>query len=611
MSAPEFRFDGLLGAALDASHRGRLQRFIVDESSPALALFAQRHRQSNDAGDWYGEHAGKWLYAAAKAAARMDDATLTARVRACARWLASRQEADGYLGTYAPARRFTHERPVRTRSWDGAPAARTWDVWTHAHLMLGLLEVHRQLTDPEALAAARRIGDLCRRRFVEQGCDITDYGNHHGLSATVLLDPAVRLHQATGDAAYLELARTIVEQAEARPELRLRSAVMDGADASEIGTGKAYQLCWNLAGLARYALATQDASLLAAVIGVWDGVREHHLTIGGGPWGGVGQRSREVFNPRGVFDPGGYVETCSTCAWIQWSGLLLEATGEARFADEIERSAYNDLLGAQSPDGADWCYYSFANGRRVHTTYWRCCKSSGAIALEELPALAWQLRRDRDVAVNLYGPGRAVFRHPAAGRLVLEQFTEYPRDGSVRITVAPERAADFSLLLRIPAWAVGAAISVNGTTAAPDARPGRYFELSRRWAAGDEITIELPMPPALHRRASRSVQESLAPDGTPVSQEVMRYEYVAVTRGPLVYASGLIDGYKTCETIRLPQGPAAAIVEPVAPPPGCAGPALSFAPAGRPPIVLVPYYEAGGRVDGAWRLCWFPLAPLK
>ncbi len=611
MNGPRTALGGLLGEALAANVTGRLSGFVVDARSPAIALFADERRSANVAGDWYGEHAGKWLYAASRAASRTGDAALAASVQSVAAWLIGRQEADGYLGTYAPSRRFTRERPVRTRSWDGAPAARTWDVWTHAHLLLGLLETQRWFPDPQILGAARRIGGLCRRLFVEDGRDITDYGNHHGLSATVLLDPAVRLHETTGEAAYLELARAIVEQTEARPELRLLTAVMDGADVSEIGTGKAYQLCWNLAGLARYARATRDAPLFAAVVAAWDNVRQHHLTLGGGPWGGVGQRSREVFNPRGVFDPCGYVETCSTCAWIQWSGVLLEATGEARFADEIERSAYNDLLGAQAQDGVDWCYYSFPNGRRVHTTYWRCCKSSGAIALEELPALAWQLLRHRDVAVNFYAAGRTEFRHPAAGRLVLEQFTQYPFDGNVRITVAPERAADFALLLRIPAWADGAAISVNGTAAASGTEPGRYLELNRRWTAGDEVTIELPMPPVLHGRIARSVQESLAPDGAPLSQEVMHYEYAAVTRGPLVYASGLIDGYKTSETMRLPPEPPATFLRSAATPPGHAGPALSLAPLGRAPIVLTPYYEAGGRVDGAWRLSWFPLAPVK
>ena len=77
---------------------------------------------------------------------------------------------------------------------------------------------------------------------------------------------------------------------------------------------------------------------------------------GGGPWGGVAHRSREVFNPPHVFSPYGYVETCSTFSWIQLNRELLAITGDARYADEIEKSAYNDLLGAQAPEGDNWCY---------------------------------------------------------------------------------------------------------------------------------------------------------------------------------------------------------------------------------------------------------------
>ncbi len=64
-----------------------------------------------------------------------------------------------------------------------------------------------------------------------------------------------------------------------------------------------------------------------------------------------------MFNAPGAFSPHGYVETCSTLAWIQLNRELLASTGEARYAEEIERSAYNDLLAAQAPAGEDWCYY--------------------------------------------------------------------------------------------------------------------------------------------------------------------------------------------------------------------------------------------------------------
>ena len=136
------RLDGLLGEALAANARGRLSHFIIDEHSPAIALFAPAQRERNGEGDWYGEHAGKWLYATAKAAARTGDRELTARLCRVADFLVSVQEPDGYLGTYAPARRFMRPQPPKPASWNGEPSVRTWDIWTHAYLILGLVEAH-------------------------------------------------------------------------------------------------------------------------------------------------------------------------------------------------------------------------------------------------------------------------------------------------------------------------------------------------------------------------------------------------------------------------------------------------------------------------------------
>ncbi|MGJ4731025.1 beta-L-arabinofuranosidase domain-containing protein, partial [Luteimonas sp. SDU101] len=432
----QVRLEGVLGEALDANRRGRLSHFITGPDSPAIAIFDPAHREHNEEGDWYGEHAGKWLAAAAKAAARADDAQLRARVLAVADHLAAVQAEDGYLGNYAPQRRFMVPQPPKPESWNGEPALRTWDIWTHSYLLLGLVEVHRCFGQPQHLSAARRIADLCWRSFCEDGLDITSVGNHHGMSATVLLDPAAELYLLTGEPRYLELAERVLEQANANPRLALLERALGGADPSEIATGKAYQLCWNLVGLARLHRATGRDDYREAVDRQWQAIRDHHLSLGGGPFGGIGHRSREVFNPAGVFDPEAYIETCSVLAWIQLNRELLAITGQARYAEEIERSAYNDLLGAQAPDGQDWVYYSYANGRRIHTNYWRCCKSSGAMALEELPAVAWS-HDDAGVVVNLLGPGEARLPLPGGGSVRLRQRTGYPFDGTVRIEVEP------------------------------------------------------------------------------------------------------------------------------------------------------------------------------
>lgn len=603
MSKQRTQLGGLLGEALEASRRGRLFHFIQDERSPAIAVFDPEHREHNHEGDWYGEHAGKWLYAAAKAAARSDDAALLAHIRRVADHLVDVQMPDGYLGTYAAPRRFMVRQRPKPVSWNGEPSQRTWDIWTHTYLVLGLLEAHRLFPTARWMEAACRIGDLCLRTLTDGGVDINELGNHHGMSATVLMDAAMALHAATGQSRYLGLARLVLAQADANPMLALLTRARAGVDAADIATGKAYQLMWNLVGLAKLHRATGDTACREALDKLWHSIREHHLTLGGGPWGGVAHRSREVFNAPGTFSPQGYVETCSTLAWIQLNREMLRITGDAVHAEEIERSAYNDLLGAMAPNGEDWCYYVFPNGRRVHTTYWRCCKSSGAMALEELADVAYTVSDAGDViSVNLYGPGSLT-----TGEVRITQKTGYPGDGRVQLQIsAPGAGARFALRLRIPRWAEGATASLDGQPLSA-LQPGRYAELAERpWCGEHLVTLELPMTARWHRRVHENVQVSRAPDGSPVEQTVLSHAYVAVTRGPLVYATGLIDHFKTEETVRAPQ----ALVERPAPD-GSAdnAPAVDMVLGYRPDISFEPYYRAGGREHGAWRLTWLSLAP--
>ncbi|WP_337243694.1 beta-L-arabinofuranosidase domain-containing protein [Luteimonas sp. gir] len=606
----QVRLRGLLGEALDANRRGRLSHFVTGPDSPAIAIFDPAHRADNEEGDWYGEHAGKWLAAAAKAAARSGDDALEDSVRAVAAYLAQVQEDDGYLGTYAPHRRFMVPQPPKPESWNGEPALRTWDVWTHAYLLLGLLEVHRRFPEAGALETARRIGLLCWRTFCVEGLDITTVGNHHGMSATVLLDPVMDLHAATGDARFLELARRILAQADANPRLALLERALAGADPSEIATGKAYQLCWNLVGLAKLARASGDPRHRHALDAQWQAIRDHHLSLGGGPFGGIGHRSREVFNPAFVFDPHAYVETCSILAWLQLNRELLAITGQARYAEEIERTAYNDLLGAQAPDGEGWCYYSYANGRRIHTNYWRCCKSSGAMAIEELPAVAYATD-DEGLVVNLLGPGEATCTLPGAGEVTVVQDTRYPFDGDIGLRLRLAQPAHFALRVRIPAWAQGATLTVAGAPWPEPVVAGDYVRIARTWTSGDAVALTLQLRPRIHRRVYRNVQESRAPDGSPVRQQVLRQDYIAFSRGPLVYATGLIDGYRTAETVRLPDDDAQIRIEEL-PPAGdgdAAAVGLRLHLAERAPIDFAPYYGIGERRDRIWRTTWLGLAP--
>jgi DUF1680 family protein len=218
------------------------------------------------------------------------------------------------------------------------------------------------------------------------------------------------------------------------------------------------------------------------------------------------------------------------------------------------------------------------------------------MALEELPAIAYGVTADGALAINLLGASVADIALPNVGKVRLCQETFYPFEGPIRIEVTPASTAHFAIHVRIPDWAEHATLRAGDDSIA--ATPGTYARIERYWTPGDVIVLDLPMPPQVHRAVQRNVQESLAPGGERVAQEVMRYDFIAITRGPLAYATGLIDGFKRGETVRFVGAPVAV----------ADGETVRLEPQGRAPILFEPWYRAGGRRDGAWRLTWLGLA---
>jgi len=210
---------------------------------------------------------------------------LGASLRRVADYLVSVQDADGYLGTYAPARRFMCRQVAGPRTWDGAPGP--------AHL--GYLGP--QLSHPRS--ACGRTGSrptrLSRRRAEDRRsllADIDREGHryHHARESPrpVRHRPAGSGGRALSGDARAEISgagQAHPETASEAPALELLPRLLAGTDAAFIATGKAYQLSWNLVGLAKLYKATGETSYLQAVQQAWESIRQHHLTLGGRPVG--------------------------------------------------------------------------------------------------------------------------------------------------------------------------------------------------------------------------------------------------------------------------------------------------------------------------------------
>ena len=585
LSPQQVQLGGLLGRGAEASRLGRLRTLTTWEDGRLLNIFRKEDMDTVGV-DWLGEHAGKWMIAAARAAVRTDDAELLQMLQKTADFLMSMQEPDGYLGTYAPSVRFTSDVRI---NFD-----RTWDIWNHSYLILGFLEMNRYWPDERYLNAALRMGGLLYKTFYKTGKSTAYRGNHFGLSGTILLEPVVELYKVSGEGKYLDFAEHIVEQMEGRPELRIISQTLAGNDLQRVGDGKIYQLCWNYVGIAKLYEITGNSDYLKAAQMAWDNIVAHHLTADGSPWGGIGGH-HEIFNRAGYWVPYGLVETCNTMSWIHLNRDLLRLTGEAKYAEILERTAYNALLGAQYPDGERWCYFIFPNGRRHEAIYRDCCRSSGMVALEEIPPLVYGLR-DGGVSVNLYAESAAILHLPRAGKVEIAQKTAYPTEGKIALAVNPATPAEFPLFARVPEWADEAHIAINGEEQTAAMEKGRFVRLQRKWKRGDTVLLDFPLPLILHRSTERETHRGA---------DMYSIDWMAVSRGPLVYAvHGLIDGVNREAVLPMPEENPESLFVLAPAPAGCDGPALELNVRGRGPITLLPYYEAGGREVGTWRLTW-------
>jgi uncharacterized protein len=185
---------------------------------------------------------------------------------------------------------------------------------------------------------------------------------------------------------------------------------------------------------------------------------------------------------------------CGAYAHFKLTRYLLRVTRDARYGDSMERIMFNTVLGARPmhADGRAFYYadYNFA-GRKVYSNHrFPCCSGTLPQVAADYGINAY-LKDARGLYVNLYLPSSA--RLSVAGtRCTLTQRGEYPFDDHVSMQLAASQPREFSLWLRIPAWAEGARIEVNGRRWSGAAEPGTFAEITRRWRDGDRIDLGLP-----------------------------------------------------------------------------------------------------------------------
>jgi len=450
----------MLGARMAVNLEGRLLH--VDE-----ARLLKGFEQPPGEQDWIGEHIGKYLDAACNTWRYTHDARLKEQMDRMARRLIATQQPDGYLGTYVAAKRWT-----------------SWDVWVHKYDLIGLLNYHETTGDEAALRAARRVGDLLAATFGTGAGqrDLIAASTHVGMAASSVLEPMVTLYRVTGEPRYLAFCRYIVASWEQPNGPKILSSLRSTGSVFKTANAKAYEMMSDLIGVVELYKVTGDESLLGPVVTAWHDIRDKRLYLTGTT------SSKEHFTDDFTLpgeDKDNVGEGCATVTWLQLTWRLLRLTGAPEYAEELERTVYNQLLGAQDPHNGNICYFTPLNGTKKPGPGINCCVSSEPRGISLIPELAWGTMPDGP-AIELYTAGSV--ETPFA-KIVSE--TQYPADGAVKLTVRDVKRARFALSLRVPQWTKSFTAKVGKQKLTGKA--GEYLKIEREWKNGDTVEIAIDM----------------------------------------------------------------------------------------------------------------------
>ena len=244
-------------------------------------------------------------------------------------------------------------------------------------------------------------------------------------------------------------------------------------------------------------------------------------------------------------------ETCVVSDYTWSLGCFLDVTGDAQYADRIEKCVLNAGFGAVGNDFRSLQYFSnlnqfIATSGSNHNPYFygttwsqyrpthetECCAGNMHRFLPNYVSRMWLKDADGAPVAALYGPCEVDL-----GWAAVKEETRYPFDGKVtfRFSVKEPRRSAFTY--RVPGWcAKGASARVNGEAVEAGA-PGRFATISREFRDGDVVELDFPMETVFEELPRRFyvIKDAVSKwvgkiEGRSVSQGTV------VRRGPLIFA---------------------------------------------------------------------------
>lgn len=478
----------------------------------------------------------KWLEAACWALATDRDQALVEMVDAVVDLVAGAQQPDGYINTFYM---FEHA----SERWSNLRDRH--ELYCAGHLFQAAVAHYRATHSTRLLEIARRFADLICATFG------SGQGRQPGVPGHPEIEMGlVELARATGESRYLDQAAYFVD-ARGTGIIGGSPYHQDHAPLRKVErlTGHAVRAAYLAAGAADIYAETGDVTLYEALVRLWRRMVEQQMYV----TGGIGPRHEgeafgadyELPNARA------YAETCAGIANLMWAWRMLQVSGDAEYADVMERALYNAVLPGLGLDGASYFYVNpLASdglpepgrgaggwGEVYHREPWfscACCPPNIARVIAHMPGYLYGTSEDPALGATLwvhhFAANKATISLADGREIQVIQRTRYPWSGQVILEMLT--SGDYTVQIRIPGWCSAVEerdrpmVSINSGSYPGEVIAGRYVTLTRTWAVGDSICITLPMP------VRRIVAHPYALENA---------GRVALMRGPLIYCLEQID----------------------------------------------------------------------
>lgn len=439
--------------------------------------------------------------------------------------IAKAQEPDGYLTTCVTNNCTRLSGWWGTHKWE---KINSHELYNSGHLIESAVAHYRATGKKTFLNVAIKNADLVCKTFGPNEGQIHRPGGHPIIEMALC-----KLYKVTGNQKYLEGAKYFVEET---------GRCTDGHRPSEYSqdhmpilkqqeiVGHAVRAGYLYSGVADVAALTKDKAYFDALVRIWENMSSKKLFI----TGGIGSRPQgEGFGPNyELNNHTAYCETCAAIANVYWNYRMFLATGQSKYIDVCERALYNNVMSGVSLSGDKFFYDNplESDGEHERQKWFGCACCPGNITrfVASIPGYIYA-QQGRDIFVNLYAQGKATI-----GKVELEQTSNYPWDGNIRLKVN-KGGGKFAIKLRIPSWlkqsptnntlytylnaAPAYTVLVNGV-AAGAADTNGYVTINRSWKKGDVIELNFPM----------EVRRIVANDNVEDDRGK-----IALERGPVVY----------------------------------------------------------------------------